>query len=164
MSPLKPAQTDGARSVVSRYFFGPCNMTCRPVAAGACLGRFFASLALVLFLVITSPQQASAQSASFRSVDTNRDGVLSLDELTAEFGRQGAARLLRRTDRNKDNALTIRELRQQSDDDDDDDDRSTDRTPRDSDDDSDDGGDDGGDGDSDGGDSGDSDGGDDGDD
>jgi hypothetical protein len=97
-------------------------------------------LALGLFMTVTFSAQAHAQSASFRSVDTNRDGVLSLNELIAEFGRAGAERLLRQSDRNNDNTLTIQELRQRSDDD-----RDTDRTTRDNDDDRDDSDDDGGD-------------------
>ncbi len=93
-----------------------------------------------VFVAVAVLGPAHAQSASFRSVDTNRDGVLSFDELRAEFGRSGAERLLRQSDRNNDRTLTIQELRQRSDGDD----RSTDRTSGDNDDD-DEGGDDNGD-------------------
>ncbi|MEO0543259.1 MAG: hypothetical protein AAFY99_05515 [Pseudomonadota bacterium] len=92
---------------------------------------------------------ASAQSASFRSVDTNSDGVLTFDELVAEFGRDGANRLLLYADHNGDRRVTVSELRRAADDYDQDD--------------GDTGGDDGGGGDEDSGDDGD-DGGDDGDD
>lgn len=54
---------------------------------------------------------AVAQTASFRSVDTNSDGVLSLNELTAAFGESGARRLLEDIDRNGDDRITIIELR-----------------------------------------------------
>lgn len=120
------------------------------------LSRVSMCLALCFFMTFTFAAQARAQSASFRSVDTNRDGVLSFEELVAAFGRAGAERLLRQTDRNNDSILTIRELRQQSDDDD----RDTDRTPRDNDrggSDDDDGDDDGDDDDDDDGDDGDGD-------
>ena len=90
-----------------KRYLGPRNMTCSRAGAGDCLGRFLASLALGLFLVVTSPQQGSAQSASFRSVDKNRDGVLSYRELIDQFGRAGADRLLRQSDRNNDDNLTI---------------------------------------------------------
>lgn len=76
------------------------------------LNRVSMCLALCLFMTVTFSAQAHAQSASFRSVDTNRDGVISLNELIAEFGRAGAERLLRQSDRNNDNILTIQELRQ----------------------------------------------------
>lgn len=103
------------------------------------LHRISMCLALYLVVTVTFSAQAHAQSASFRSVDTNRDGALSLDELISAFGRAGAERLLRQSDRNNDNTLTILELRQQSDDDD----RDADRTSRDNDDRDDDDGDDG---------------------
>jgi len=81
-----------------------------------------------------TPDHADAQSASFRSVDTNGDGVLDFDELVAAFGKAGATRILSTTDRNGDRRITISELRadpgdrrsstdDQSDDDDDRDDR-----------------------------------------
>ncbi len=54
---------------------------------------------------------AEAQTASFRSVDTNADGVLSFDELVAAFGTAGARKLLQDIDRNADNRITIMELR-----------------------------------------------------
>lgn len=54
---------------------------------------------------------AQAQTASFRSVDTNSDRALSRDELIAAFGAAGAARLLDTHDGNGDDRLTIRELR-----------------------------------------------------
>lgn len=101
------------------------------------------------FLVaVLSPSPGAAQSASFRSVDTNSDGVLTFDELVAEFGRDGANRLMRSTDHNGDGRITISELRRGPDDDDrDDDQRQVPRTDRDDDreDDQDDGDDDRGD-------------------
>lgn len=123
-------------------------------------------LALLAFLM---PAPVSAQTASFRAVDTNSDGILSVNELVAAFGRAGANRLLQSTDHNGDGRITISELRRGPDegrDDDQDDDRDDDGDD-DGDDDNgdDDGGDDGGDdgdgGDGDGGDGdGDGDGGD----
>lgn len=88
---------------------------------------------------------AFAQSASFRSVDTNSDLVLSRDELVRAFGSRGAARLLSQSDHNGDGKLTISELRQKvrsggntgdagrtnSDDDDDDDGRDDNGSDRD---------------------------------
>ena len=59
--------------------------------------------------------KATAQTASFRSVDTNSDGVLSFNELVAAFGEAGARRLIEDIDRNGDSRITIRELRQSSD-------------------------------------------------
>ncbi len=87
---------------------------------------------------------ASAQSASFRSVDSNSDGVLTFDELLAEFGRAGANRLLQSADHNGDGRITISELRRGPDDED----RQSDQRPgssSDPDDDRDDGDDGGGD-------------------
>lgn len=66
-------------------------------------------------------------------MDKNSDGVLTLKELVAAFGRDGARELLRAIDRNGDNRLSIQELRKgrgngrsrsnrERDDDDDDDD------------------------------------------
>lgn len=68
-------------------------------------------LCLVLTSLVLSPNAASAQSASFRSVDTNSDGVLTFNELVAAFGRNGANSLLRRIDHNGDRRITILELR-----------------------------------------------------
>ena len=105
------------------------------------------------------PNPAAAQSASFRSVDTNRDGVLTFNELVAAFGRDGANRLLNSTDYDGDGRITISELRRGPDDEDRDDDRRPGASnesvdDRDDDgDDGDDGGDDGEDGGDDGGDS-----------
>lgn len=110
-------------------------------------------LCLVFMCVAIFPNPSPAQSASFRSVDTNSDGVLTFDELVAAFGRDGANRLLGSTDHNGDGRITISELRRGPDDEDRDDDRrpgsSNERDDdRDDDgDDGDDGGDDGGDGD-----------------
>lgn len=105
-------------------------------------------LILLWLLMAWVPSTVSAQSASFRAVDTNSDGVLSRNELIAAFGRAGAARLLRSTDHNNDGRITIFELRRGPKDrrnDDRDDDRDDDDD--DNGDDGDDGGDDGGDGD-----------------
>jgi len=119
---------------------------------------------IVLTVVFTGvalfPPPAAAQSASFRSVDTNRDGVLTFNELAAAFGRDGANRLLNSTDHNGDGRITISELRRGPEDED----RYDDRRPgssNDRDDDRDDDGDDGDDGGDDGGDSDGDDGGDD---
>lgn len=78
-------------------------------------------LCFVLASLALSSVPVSAQSASFRSVDTNSDGVLSFDELAARFGRTGANRLLETTDHNGDRRITVFELRRGSDDDDRDD-------------------------------------------
>ncbi len=72
--------------------------------------------ALILIIGISLSAKASAQTASFRSVDTNSDGVLSFNELVAAFGEAGARRLIEDIDRNGDNRISIRELRQSSDD------------------------------------------------
>ncbi len=111
-------------------------------------------VSVTLWAILTWPllvSNAPAQSASFRSVDTNSDRVLSRSELTAAFGAAGASRLLRRSDRNGDGVLTVGELRR--DPDDDRGDRPADRGERNdrNDDDRDDDGGDDGDGDGDGG-------------
>lgn len=78
--------------------------------ARLCVRRVLLVGALCLpFLIV--PVLGFAQSASFRSVDTNSDGVLTPDELIAAFGRAGANRLLRTTDHNGDRRITIAELR-----------------------------------------------------
>ena len=96
------------------------------LARGRWCGRDIAVIALVMTNFAVSPVPASAQSASFRSVDTNSDRVLSFDELAAAFGRNGANRLLRSTDHNGDGRITIAELRRGPDDDNRDDDREDD--------------------------------------
>ena len=108
-------------------------------------GRLEAWLSVACLLLALSgvASTAEAQSASFRSVDTNRDGVLSFAELVAAFGREGALRLLRTTDFNGDNQITIRELRQGATDDTDGEDPSNRQGDQNDDDDGDDGGDDG---------------------
>ncbi len=119
---------------------------------------------IVLGVAFTSaavfPGPAAAQSASFRSVDTNSDGVLTFNELVAAFGRDGANRLLNSTDHDGDGRITILELRRGPDDENRDDDRRP-GSSSDRDDDRDDDGDDGDDGGDDGGDSDGDDGGDD---
>ena len=75
-------------------------------------------LCLVFASVAIFPNPSTAQSASFRSVDTNADRVLTLNELVAAFGRNGANRLLRTTDHNGDGRITISELRRGADDED----------------------------------------------
>lgn len=101
------------------------------LARGQWCGRDLAVIFVVMTFFAVSPASASAQSASFRSVDTNSDAVLSFDELAAAFGRDGANRLLRSSDHNGDGRITISELRRGPDDDNRDDDRqpgaSTDR-------------------------------------
>ena len=109
-------------------------------------------IGVVLLASITfafSPaSEVAAQTASFRSVDTNRDGVLDLEELEVAFGQAGARRLLSTVDRNNDGRITIPELRATYDDDErsqtgrnddrDDDDRGDDRNDDDDDDEDDD--------------------------
>ncbi len=87
---------------------------------GGCASRYAHIIALctVFTSFALSPAPTSAQSASFRSVDTNSDGVLTINELVAAFGRDGANRLLRSTDHNRDGRITIPELRRGSNDDD----------------------------------------------
>lgn len=106
-------------------------------------------MVLTVLWLFSTP--ASTQSASFRSVDTNGDGVLTFNELAAAFGSDGANRLLRSTDYNGDGRITIFELRRgPGDDDRDNDQRPGSSADRDDDraddrDDGDDGGDDDGD-------------------
>lgn len=76
---------------------------------GAWIGGACAVLVICAFLT-----PALAQSASFRTVDTNSDRVLSRDELISAFGVRGAEQLLAQSDRNGDGKLTIFELRQGS--------------------------------------------------
>lgn len=78
-------------------------------------------LALIYLGFVLAPSSSMAQSASFRSVDTNSDGVLSFNELVAAFGLDGANRIMRSTDHNGDSRITILELRRSPDDDDRDD-------------------------------------------
>jgi hypothetical protein len=68
-------------------------------------------LAVAISLVWIVPGEAAAQSASFRSVDTNGDRVLDFDELVAAFGKAGALKILSTTDHNRDGRVTIFELR-----------------------------------------------------
>ncbi len=70
-----------------------------------------AILLATTMLTIVFANQVTAQTASFRSVDTNRDGVLDLGELEAAFGRVGALQLLSTIDQNGDRRITILELR-----------------------------------------------------
>lgn len=119
----------------------PCGSN-RGGARALASGRLLLSAALLVGMM---GAPASAQSASFRSVDRNGDGVLTVDELIATFGRNGANRLLRSTDHNGDGRITLSELRRGPDDDRDDDDRNDDRD-EDRDDDRDDGDNDGDDG------------------
>lgn len=95
------------------------------LACEGCASRF--AQVIILCVVFTSvalfPDPSSAQSASFRSVDTNSDRALTLDELVAAFGRNGANRLMRSTDHNGDGRITIPELRRGPDDEDRDDNR-----------------------------------------
>lgn len=111
---------------------------------------------LTWLMLACVPSPADAQSASFRAVDTNSDGVLSRNELIAAFGRAGSNRLLQTTDHNNDGRITIFELRRGPNDR-----RADPEDEDDRDDDDDDNGDDDGDDGDDGGDGGDGDGGDD---
>ena len=82
---------------------------------------------------------AFAQALSFSAIDTNSDGVLSLEELEAAFGEDGALLLLSKNDRDGDKSISAAEVRlSQDDDDNDDDDDSDDSDDNDDDDDSDD--------------------------
>lgn len=97
-----------------------------PKTGQSCLSSAFRRVLLhflfpLSFLVFFAAAPASAQSASFRAVDTNSDGVLSQSELVAAFGREGANRLLRSTDHNADGRITIPELRRGPNENDDDD-------------------------------------------
>ena len=101
-----------------------------------CISRCALAVATcgVFSVAALSPSPGAAQSASFRSVDTNSDGVLTFDELVAEFDRDGANRLMRSTDHNGDGRITISELRRDpADDDHDEDKRQGPRTDRDDD-------------------------------
>ncbi len=71
--------------------------------------------ATTLMVSIGLSDMANAQTASFRSIDTNSDGVLGFNELVAAFGEAGARRLIDDIDRNGDSRITIWELRQSSD-------------------------------------------------
>ncbi len=68
------------------------------------------TIVIAFFCCLLSP--VAAQTASFRSVDTNSDNVLSFDELFDAFGRDGAFQILQQSDHNNDGRVTIHELRQ----------------------------------------------------
>ncbi len=79
--------------------------------------RILRAVLCVVPVLTVSPLQALAQSASFRSVDTDSDRRLNRAELTTAFGAAGAARLLNRSDHNGDGVLTVGELRRDPEDD-----------------------------------------------
>lgn len=79
------------------------------------LKRLFVCLAFAIWVCVSVTTHANAQTASFRAVDTNSDGILNFDELVDAFGRDGAATLLRRSDHNGDSRLSISELRRDRD-------------------------------------------------
>ncbi|MFY2825170.1 hypothetical protein [Ruegeria sp. MALMAid1280] len=62
-------------------------------------------LTCILYVGLGQFSTAEAQTASFRLVDTNADGVLSIDEFVAAFGTAGARKLLQDIDRNGDNRI-----------------------------------------------------------
>ena len=78
-------------------------------------------LVLTTALVVVGTN-ATAQTVRFNDIDQNRDGVLSLAELQAQFGNDGASRYLRDADRDGDGNVTLREARRGGDDSDDRDD------------------------------------------
>ncbi len=110
-----------------------------PIKAGSRKPVFRFAIVSAFLCCVLSP--AAAQTASFRSVDTNSDNVLSFDELFEAFGRDGAFQILEQSDHNNDGRVTIHELRQNpeqarnSNDDGDDRDDSNDRDDDDDDDD-----------------------------
>ncbi|RYH08819.1 EF-hand domain-containing protein [Tropicimonas sp. IMCC6043] len=63
---------------------------------------------------------ALAQERTFRSIDTNRNGVLERGELEEAFGSGGATTVLSRSDSDGDGKVTRKELRQSRDDESDD--------------------------------------------
>ena len=89
-----------------------------------------------LCAVVSMP--AFAQARSFSAIDTNSDGVLSLEELEAAFGEDGALLLLSKNDRDSDKSISADEVRLSQDDDDNDDDDSDDNDDDDDSDDNDD--------------------------
>ena len=146
----------GLAHVVWKGSMFPCGSydRCRAHASRRCAPRYrmrvaYALLIALCLLVSGVHSSAQAQSASFRSVDTNSDGVLSFNELISAFGLQGALRILRTIDHNGDMRITVRELRQGPKDNGDDDgpgsgsESGEDDDDDDDDDDGDDGGDDG---------------------
>ncbi|WP_170844791.1 EF-hand domain-containing protein [Aliiruegeria lutimaris] len=78
---------------------------------------------------------ALAQERTFRSIDTNQNGVLERGELEEAFGSSGASKVLSRSDSDGDGKVTRSELRQSSDDDESDDDEDDDSEDDDSEDD-----------------------------
>ena len=78
------------------------------------LQKIRANGACAILLICVTALPVFAQSASFRSVDTNSNQVLSRNELIAAFGARGAKLLLSQSDHNGDGRLTISELRRES--------------------------------------------------
>ena len=72
---------------------------------------FVRALFLVAFVTSLNPTHGSAQSANFRSIDTDSDMALSFEELVTAFGRDGAIQLLESMDLNKDGRVSLQELR-----------------------------------------------------
>ncbi|WP_424975706.1 EF-hand domain-containing protein [Dinoroseobacter sp. S124A] len=75
------------------------------------LTRCLAVLVTSTLLTGIGADSSWAQTASFRSVDTNGDRVLDFDELVAAFGERGARSLLSSMDRNRNGQITFPELR-----------------------------------------------------
>jgi hypothetical protein len=81
---------------------------------GRALGSNGRVAAVVLALALASTGDAVAQTARFRTVDTDSNGLLSYAELVAAFGRRGALSLLTSSDRNGDRQISVMELRQRA--------------------------------------------------
>ena len=76
---------------------------------------------------------ASAQPRTFASIDTDRDGNLSMKELTDAFGTAGAQSFLAYADRDGSGSVSVAEAQISQDDEDDEDDDEDDRDERDDD-------------------------------
>lgn len=68
-----------------------------------------ASIAVVGLVVFAN--SAQAQSVPFERIDTDDNGVLSFEELSAAFGETGATRALANADLDGDDTLTTEEIR-----------------------------------------------------
>ena len=79
-------------------------------------------LLLTTSLCAVAAVPAMAQSRTFSSIDANGDGQLSLAELEAVFGRQGAGNILNRSDLDRNGFVSASEIKISHDDDSNDDD------------------------------------------
>ena len=95
-------------------------------------------LLLTTSLCAVAAVPAMAQSRTFSSIDANGDGQLSLAELEAVFGRQGAGNILNRSDLDRNGFVSASEIKISHDDDSNDDESDDDRYDRNNDDESDD--------------------------